>query len=214
MAPTVLRRHSLKTKITLASIGVFLAGLWALSFYISLMLREDMVRLLGEQQFSATSIIATDVGHELDSRLKALEIVAKAAAPAMLDGPAAMQAFVERQSVLQSLFSGGVVAHGADGTAIADFPMSAGRIGVNYMEYSHIATALTNGIAAFGKPVLGKMLKSPVFGISTPIRDAHGKVIGALTGVINLGIPNFLDLITAHRYGKTAATCWSRRSTG
>jgi PAS domain S-box-containing protein len=36
-----------------------------------------------------------------------------------------------------------------------------------------------------------------------PIRDAHGKVIGALSGVINLGKPNFLDRITQSRYGKT-----------
>ena len=45
-------------------------------------------------------------------------------------------------------------------------------------------------------------LENPIFGVAAPIRDAQGRVIGALAGVINLGMPNFLDGLTASRYGK------------
>jgi PAS domain S-box-containing protein len=44
---------------------------------------------------------------------------------------------------------------------------------------------------------------APVFGMAVPIRDAQGKVIGVLVGVISLGFPNFLDKITENRYGNT-----------
>ena len=43
----------------------------------------------------------------------------------------------------------------------------------------------------------------PVFGIASPIRSDQGKIIGALSGVVNLGQPNFLDKITENRYGNT-----------
>ena len=37
-------RHSLKTRITLATLAIFVAGLWSLSYYASSMLRQDMER--------------------------------------------------------------------------------------------------------------------------------------------------------------------------
>ena len=39
--------------------------------------------------------------------------------------------------------------------------------------------------------------------MAAPIHDAHGKVIGALAGAINLGSPNFLDKVTESRFGQT-----------
>jgi hypothetical protein len=35
------------------------------------------------------------------------------------------------------------------------------------------------------------------------MRDAQGKVIGAMTGMTSLGQPSFLDNMTSRRYGKT-----------
>jgi PAS domain S-box-containing protein len=52
---------------------------------------------------------------------------------------------------------------------------------------------------------MGEALHAPIFGMTVPIRDAQGKVLGALTGVVNLGKPNFLDKITQGHYGKTGA---------
>jgi PAS domain S-box-containing protein len=39
--------------------------------------------------------------------------------------------------------------------------------------------------------------------MTAPVRDAQGKVIGALIGATNLGKPSFLDKITQNPYGKT-----------
>jgi hypothetical protein len=51
--------------------------------------------------------------------------------------------------------------------------------------------------------VIGKKLQAPVFGMTVAIRDPRDNVIGAVSGVVNLAIPNFLDHITDGRYGKT-----------
>ncbi|MFH0995042.1 MAG: ATP-binding protein [Pseudomonadota bacterium] len=199
----VFQWRSLKTKMTLFTLAIFLIGIWSLAFYANRALREDMQRLSGEQQFSMVSFIASAVNEELENRLKSLKNVAEQIGPAMPGNPETMQALLEQRPILQILFNGGVIATRIDGTAIADIPLSAGRIGVNYMDIDTIAAALMEGKSSVGRPVIGKKLPAPVFGMTVPICDTHGEVIGALSGVTDLSRPNFLDKITEGRYGKT-----------
>ncbi|MFZ4536155.1 PAS domain S-box protein [Propionivibrio sp.] len=203
MASTFLPKHSLKTRITLFTLAIFLVSLWSLSFFASRLLRQDMERLLGEQQFSTASFVAAHVDEELKDRINALELIARAIDPSLLENRPALQKFIEQRFILHSLFNAGVYATGPDGTAVASVPVETGRIGVNYIERDHIAAALNEGKSSVSQPVIGKRLQAPVFSMATPIRDSQGKVIGALAGVINLAEPNFLDKITDNTYGKT-----------
>jgi len=203
MVSPILRWHSLKTKITLTALVLLLVSLWTLSFFASQMLRGDMEKLLGEQQVSTVSLLANQVNSEIVARRKALESVASIAAPALLGGAASMQSFIEQREVLQILFNGGIVAHTADGTAIADFPLSSGRLGEHFVGYDFIVAALKEGKSIIGRPFISPNAKSPILGMAVPIRDSESKIIGALVGVIDLALPNFLDQITENSYGKT-----------
>jgi signal transduction histidine kinase len=195
--------RSFKTRVTLFTLAIFLVGLWLLAFYASRELREDMRRQLGEQQSSTVSFVAAEINEELESRLRVLEKVAGIISPAILGNPEALQALLEQRLILQGQFNAGVVAMDRDGTALADVPLSAGRIGVNYLDRDHVAAALKEGKAAIGRPVMGKKARAPIVGMAVPIRDAQGRVIGALGGVTDLSLPNFLDKITQHPYGKS-----------
>ena len=86
--------RSLKTRMTLFTLFIFLLGIWSLSIYSSRMLRQDMEHLLGEQQSSTVTLVAAQLGDELESRLRALEKLAAGVTPAMLGNPVAMQAFI------------------------------------------------------------------------------------------------------------------------
>ena len=114
-----------------------------------------------------------------------------------------MQALLAQRPVAVGLFNGGVIIYGMDGTALAELPLSARRVGINYMDIDTLALALKEGKSSVGKPVRGKKLRAPVFGMTVPIRGADGQVIGALAGVTHLGLPNFLDQIGTKPYGKT-----------
>ncbi len=199
----IFQWRSLKTRVILFTLAIFLVGIWALAFYASRMLREDMQRLLGEQQFSTASFIAAGVNEQLDDRLRALEKVAGMIDPAMLDNTAALQTSLEQRPVFQGMFNGGTFVTRLDGTATASIPLSAERIGVNYIDRDYISAALKEGKAIIGRPVMGKRILAPVLVMTSPIRDAQGKVIGALAGVTNLGTPNFLDKIANGGHGKT-----------
>jgi len=199
----IFQWRSLKTRVTLFTLAIFVISIWVLAFYVSRMLREDMQRLLSDQQFSTASFVAEEVDEELDNRVKGLESVAGRVSPAMLGDSLALQKFLEDRPVLQNMFNGGLLVVGLDGTAIADVPLAAGRIGVNYADSDAVAAALEEGKSAIGRPVIGKKLRTPLFVIAAPIRDSQAKVIGALIGATDLSRPNFLGKLTDSHYGKT-----------
>ncbi|WP_296445802.1 EAL domain-containing protein [Rhodoferax sp. UBA5149] len=203
MTSTFLPRHSLKTRITLTTLAIFLLGFWSLSYYASQMLRKDMQRLLGEQQFSTVSILAAEINQALDDRMRALEKMAGTAAPAILGNTTALQTFLEVRPVLQGLFNAGVIAYRLDGTVLAEVPFSVRRTGVNDRDTDAVAAALKEGKSTINRPVMGDKLHEAVFSMTVPIRDAQGTVVGALAGVNDLGKPNFLDRIAGGIYGKT-----------
>ena len=194
--------RSLKTRVTFFTLAIFLVGMWSLAFYASRMLREDMQRLLGEQQSSMVSFIAADINREMADRLAVLKAVAGRINPEIMANPAALQALLDERPFLLGLFNAGVVAYRLDATAIAENPVATGRVGGNYMDVDTVATALKEGKSSIGRPVMGQNLSAPVFGMTVPVRDAQGSVIGALSGVTNLAAPSFLDQVTENHYGQ------------
>lgn len=194
---------SLKTRVTLSTLAIFVASIWVLSFVAGHLLQQDMVRLLGEQQYSTVSVAAEAVNDNFLERKNALAASALKLNPKLWSDPMALTAQLEALPVLLQLFNGGLWASDARGTAIAEAPRQTQRISVNYMDMDFIAAALMEGKTSVSSPIIGKKLQSPIFVISTPIRDAQGNVIGSLNGVTNLSEPNFLDKITRGQYGKT-----------
>jgi PAS domain S-box-containing protein len=197
----ILQWRSLKTRMTIFTLTFFLVGIWSLSFYVGYTLQNDMKNVLGEQQFSTVSIIASDINDALDERLKSLEMMAAKITPAILGNAAATQTFLDSQIPFRRLFNFGGLVTRLDSVTIADVPVS-GRIGIDYSDREYMVEAL-KGKTAIGKPVLGRKSQSPVIMMTAPIRDADGKVMGVLAGATDLSKPNFLSKIADNRYGKT-----------
>ena len=199
-----IHQQSLKTRLTLFTLAIFLIGIWSLAISTNRMLLDDMQRQLGEQQFSTVSFVAAEVNQALEDRMASLKIVANEITPARLHSAANTQALLEQHPIFLRLFNGGVIAVGLDGTALAAAPYFAPqRLGVNYMYVQSVAAALREGKSSIGSPVIGKVMKTPLFEMTAPIQDAQGKVIGALLGVTDLSQPNFLDKMTQNSYGKS-----------
>jgi diguanylate cyclase (GGDEF)-like protein/PAS domain S-box-containing protein len=195
--------RSLKARVTLFTLAIFMLSIWALSFFVGRLLQQDMERLLGEQQFSTVSFSSAQVDDEIRDRFAALEFTAKEVGEDLNGKPSNLQARLEQPRMILSLFNAGIFISTPDGTTLASVPVAAGRIGVNYMERDQIVTSLRDGKPAIGKPVMGKQLRVPVFAMTVPIRNAQGRVIGAISGVVDLSKPNFLDKIMQTPYGRT-----------
>ncbi len=197
--------RSLKTRVTLFTLLIFLIGMWSLALYASELLRENFQLLLAEQQRATLTLISEEMDQELSDRVRALEVVAKGIGPATLADASAMQSLLERQTIFLGLFNGGTFVTDAQGTATASTPRSVPRVGVNYIALRHVASALQQGRSGISSRVLGKVLQVPLVSMVAPIRDAQGKVVGSLVGVIRLGEANFLDRISKFPPGKTGS---------
>jgi hypothetical protein len=102
--------QSLKTRVTVFTLPIFLIGIWSLAFYGGQMLHEDMERLLGEQQFSTVSFIATEVNAEFGARVEALKTIARRITPSMVSNPKNLQIMLEDKPIFYSLFNTNVPA--------------------------------------------------------------------------------------------------------
>ena len=194
--------YSFKFRVIALTITLFVIGVWSMSFYSGQLLRHDMEELLSKQQVATVSVIAAEINGNLDERIRALEVIAGDIDLPMLDQPAKLQAYLEQRPILQILFNAGAFVTRLDGVAVAEVPRI-GRVGLNYLDRDHIATALNENRASVGKAVVGKKVVAPSFAMTTPIRDEQGRVIGALAGATDLSLPNFLDSFVASRYGIT-----------
>jgi PAS domain S-box-containing protein len=203
MVPNPIWWRSLKARVTFFTLLIFVVSIWSLGLYASRTLREDMQRLLGEQEFSTASYIAQGIDDELKIRIRALELIAGEVDATMLANPPALQSFLQHRQILKELFNVGVFVTGLDGIALADFPVIAGRVSTNYKDRDHVADVLMDGKARISKPIMGKVVRAPSLPISVPIRDSQGRVIGVMVGPTDLSKPNFLDKVVDSKYAKT-----------
>lgn len=202
MSHGATRWNSLKTRITLATLSIFLIGIWSLSLVSIQLLRSDVRRLVFEQQASAAGLVASQVNRELAERLEALQSVAELASGPMQAGPSAMQAFLDTRLELQSYFDSRVYAAQHDGFVIASWPLGNGPVGYNLIDRDYLAAALKEGKAGFGRPLVSHT-NGPVIVMAAPIRDAKGAIIGALAGSISLAAHDVFDQITRNHFGRT-----------
>ena len=192
---------SLRTRITLLILMTILLGVWLMTIAISQSLRQNIEHLLTDQQTAMAAHLSHHINKELDDRLLALKKAAGTLAPTLKLGPAALQAKLDERQLTQSLFNGGMVALDSTGTAIAEAGTHVQRIGTNYLDIDSVAAALREGRATSGQPVIGKKLQQPLLNMTAPIIDQDGRIVGALAGITNLAVPNFLDLFDEVGHG-------------
>ena len=162
-------QRSIIVRVTLFTLLIFVASLWSMAIYAGRLLREDLQRSSGEQQFSTASFVAEQLDGELVERLRSLQTVAASIPPALQADVAALQTHLEGRPVFRSLFNGGVFVTGTDGVAIASLPLAAERAGVSYIDRDFVAGALRQGRTTIGAPVMGKQLKAPIIVVAVPI---------------------------------------------
>ena len=188
MIAWALPRHSLKTRILLVTVVLFVAGIWTLSLFASRVLRDDIATLLGEQQRTTVAYVAAEIDKEIVSRIKGLEIIAASVTRARFAVPGALQNQLEQLLVLQQLFNAGIWATDAEGSAIADVPRSTGRLGVNYSDREYIQSTLRHNRPTVATPIMGRVVNAWIIVIAVPVNDEEGNVIAryaAACGSIN-----------------------------
>ena len=194
---------SIKTRVTLSMLVVFLVGLWALALLTTRILERDITELVTDSQTSVTVQLAAQLDRALSVRIQALEKTAALITAEMMQDTAGLQRFLENRVLLQEMFNVSVLTLDADGISIADAPYNPARIGFNFRTFlDAFAKTLDQNRPFIGDPLIGRFSDEPLIPFSVPIRDQSGQVIGALGGAINLAQPNLLEEMTRGGYGQ------------
>lgn len=197
--------RSLKARVTLFTLFIFLSSMWSLALYADHMLRRDMQTQLEAQQLSTVTLLANEVNRGLTERRNALQKAATVIGEVIRQKPQATQTQLSSLVVLQEMFSGGTFVTDTRGTVLASYPESLHRQGVNYAGRAYLRAVLDRGETVITQPVMAQLLKAPVFVMATPVLDAQGQRIGALVAGINLELPNFMDIVQDSHYGETGS---------
>ena len=194
---------SLKARITLITLSIFLISVWSLAYYASRLLRDDLRQLISNQQYSTVNIIVEQLEAEFALRFEALSILGAQIGPEILADPEPLRHRLTQNPLVEGLFNQGLIVAGADGKLLATAPRQDGGLDIDLSDRDYVKAALREGRPSLGRPVLSKLTGQPVIVMATPLRDEEGQPIGVLAGVIALGERSFLDKITANHYGKT-----------
>ena len=198
-------QNSIKNRVSLLALLMFLIGVWSLALFAMHMARINVQQASARQQMSTATVLADQINDELKFRIRALETIAAEISPAMLADAKGLQTFLQARPLLGLLFNGGYSVTQADATVLASVPLSSGRLGLNYMDRDYVAGAIKQGMARISQPHVSKMHKAPEFSITVPLRDAQNQVTGVLFGNIDLAQPNFLDHLNSAAYGEGGA---------
>lgn len=197
--------RSLQVRLTLLSLGIVVCVLLALDMLVQQHLTHDLEQMLGHQQLTTVGLQAREIDKNLQDGLQALGQAAARLSEIQPHTPEALQSALESHPILPGLFNGGAFITDTQGMAVASYPRAAQRLGLNYRDRSHVATALQSGQAGVGKPAIGKALGTPTVSIAVPLHQAHGKVSGVLVGVIDLARVNFTSQVLSSPYGASGS---------
>ncbi|MGE5503229.1 MAG: PAS domain S-box protein [Actinomycetota bacterium] len=183
-------KTSLRVRLTLAVVGLLLAGLWALALLIAGQQEHRLRALVGAEQQAMVGYVATDIDYELRLRLDSLtDIAAHLAAIAVDDGDG-VQAYLRERRAIYKLCDLGLMVVRRDGSRPAwDWPPMPGRLD-HPLDDDLLRRAQTG--PAVSDPAMDGVVGKPVLHFAVPIPGRDG-VAGILVGAATIGGRGVLD---------------------
>jgi len=203
MLASLLNRHSLKARVTLMTLLLFLLTLWGLAWYASHELRDGIRTQVARQQSSALALLTTTTEEKLAERVQALETAAGEINSALLHQPKVLQAHLQNHFNWSGLFSAGLLIVDRQGRQLSSSSYQRTQLVPHDSDQPFIQMALAQEQTVIGQVTLNQTSKTPQFGMATPLKNQLGQTVAVLAGLVDLTRPNFLDVITQGKYGTT-----------
>lgn len=194
--------RSITTRLTVYYLLMLVCSLWIVTAIGIHFLRQDLQLSSGQQQLSTATLMAAQIDQEITSLAKQIAAVAAQMDASLLENPSTLRSFLDKNTQLQLFFNEGVFVTDETGEIIQAISIIVPRIDTNFIDQSFFSSQQSAAKSAIIDVAIDKRLGVPVIRVLAPLRDVSGKVKGALFGVMNLALPNFLSLLTTNRYGE------------
>jgi len=197
-----LRQFSLRTQIGLAAGLVLSVILLVQALLLFSAARDELKQSLSGQLDVLVGRVATELDDKLLTRIATLEAMASTFPPAALKSDKDAERYFRDAPILSTLIDD-LYLFSAEGVLLVDWPIAAGRRGLDMTERDYIQGVIQKGRTTVSKPILGKATKQPMVVIGVPIRDDKGRLTGILGGVVNLQKSRFLEPLFTTKIGQT-----------
>jgi diguanylate cyclase (GGDEF)-like protein len=191
---------SIVTRVVAFVVLLVVADALVRYFLVADFLREDLTRVVAQQQESLANYVARDIDDKVNRRQQLLQQLADSLPQALLDDPPALSQWLGERFRLQSLFTESLFVTDPTGLAIADFPVRPERRGVSYGDRDYVQGAAA-GRATIGSPLLGRFARKPVLPMSVPVLGKDGRVRAVLAGITGIDSSGFLAFQEQSRIG-------------
>lgn len=193
---------SILGRLLMLGVSLVVVALVGRYFVFSRFLREDMTKVVAEQQLALASYAARDIDHSIAKRQAQLKKLAALIPARALSDPAEMDRWMVSTLAVQTLFSGGLAVTDFKGRLRhAHSSLSAGEA-ARLLDENALRALRQDGIY-IGHPLTAGRQAEPVLPIMTPVRSAQGGEVAVLVGLTRLSDPDFLGNLMHGHIGKS-----------
>jgi diguanylate cyclase (GGDEF)-like protein/PAS domain S-box-containing protein len=196
--------QSLASRASLAISAVFLVGMVAMTAVSLSTFDGQLAAVLRGEQDLLVGRVAEDVDQRIDLLQSALRDSAARIDEGDLSSFTAARAALERNDGLASVFDRSVFLFSAKGTLLSERPFRTDRLGQDATWRPYIRKTMETG-----RPVISEPFKTNagdgnfVMVLTMPVRARDGRLIGLLTGSLDLTRPDLLGSVAKLRIGRS-----------
>lgn len=199
-----LSTMSLKTRVVVFVISMFIVGVWALAGGATLALERDLTRLLSTNFEAAAKGVADDLDRDIRLNVDALNRLAAFLTPEVRANQIAQAQAINQFSDASAITFSAYFVVDSNGVIVGSFPVHVVSVGTSVKDSDYFRRVMEGGKLAIGAPVA--TLKAPRdvrdvgVPIAVPLHSAAGTTVGALVGISD---PKLLTQLEHHKLGET-----------
>lgn len=192
---------SIRSKVALFVSLLSMALMLVISLFTERHLESHLKSMLRDQQRNTVSLVATELGESLRFRQNVLMGAAEAFPKDALLRPQQAQRWLDDRIAIKSLFDHCLILDDR-GRTMADFPQIAGRTGNDYNQRAWLRSTLEKRSSQFSGLFVGQFVQKPVVIVTAPLREATGRIVGVVAGIIDLTSSDVLGSLSNSRFEK------------
>ncbi|MEI6305323.1 MAG: sensor histidine kinase [Deltaproteobacteria bacterium] len=194
---------SLKTKVSLSVAALFVLSVTVASFFTLSFFEYNFKESIATQQRSLVLSLAENIDDKLRIAQNALISVAAVAPHDVFTNAEKAQRYLDSKNGLQSIFDNGIFFISDKGILIAESPFRSGRRGRDLWFRDWVQKTVTSRKPFISDPYISTHTPGqPAIVMTAPVFDSQGKMIGMMTGSLDLLGDNFLAKLSRERIGK------------
>ena len=198
----MLDRISLKSKVVLGMLALTVVNLVIVSSVQMHFVRQDMTRVLSDQQFAAVSRVAQDLDAKLATNRDVLMRLAKGLPPDELKSRDATRSYFTARPALLASFDDLLILT-PTGDLVTDFPEATHPLSLSADDRANLTTLRSTLQPVISEPSMNTAHGMPALQILVPILDARHGLVGVLIGVLTLRNNNLLGTLAEAKVGKS-----------